>query len=270
MTTPIQFKPGDLLFRQGDASDCVLWVRSGEVEVLREVGDMSVLIGHVREGEWLGEMGVIETRPRSATARASHAGTAEVMSAQEFLDRVSSDATLARGLIQRLSIRLRTIEDKVAGDLLLSSHGPQADERTTTTAPGAAAPGAAIAEDAPITLTAQSDTLRARIGASPIAVGRLPFVVGRFPVRGEAPPPRPADLPIEDQQPFRLSRDHFMITRDQDRLFVSDLGSTLGTVVNGLAIGHNFMRDTAPLRRGDNRVIAGGLGSPFDFLLSVG
>ena len=265
MTTPVQFNQGDLLFRQGDPSDFVLWVRYGEVEVLREVRDISVLIGHVREGEWLGEMGVIESRPRSATARASRDGAAEMLTAREFLDRVSSDATLARSLIQRLSIRLRTIEDKVAGDLLLSSHGPQADERTAP-----AAPGTAIAEDAPITLTAQSDTLRARIGSSPIAVGRLPFVVGRFPVRGEAPPPRPADLSIEDQQPFRLSRDHFMITRDQDRLFVSDLGSTLGTVVNGQAIGHNFMRDTAPLRRGDNRIVAGGLGSPFDFLLSVG
>ena len=48
MTTLSQFKKGDLLFRQGDASDRVLRVRSGEIEVLREVGATSVLLGHVR------------------------------------------------------------------------------------------------------------------------------------------------------------------------------------------------------------------------------
>jgi hypothetical protein len=39
MTTLIQFKKGDILFRQGDASECVLRVRSGEIEILREVGE---------------------------------------------------------------------------------------------------------------------------------------------------------------------------------------------------------------------------------------
>ena len=74
MNTLSQFKKGDLLFRQGDASDHVLRVRSGEIEVLREIGIASVLLGHVRGGEWLGEMGVIEGRSRSATARAAADG----------------------------------------------------------------------------------------------------------------------------------------------------------------------------------------------------
>ena len=38
MTTLSQYKEGDFLFRQGDASDHVLRVRSGEIEILREVG----------------------------------------------------------------------------------------------------------------------------------------------------------------------------------------------------------------------------------------
>jgi len=95
MTTLSQFKKGDLLFRQGDASDRVLRVRSGEIEVLREVGATSVLLGHVRDGEWLGEMGVIEGRSRSATARAAADGEVEVLTARQFLERVSSDPALA-------------------------------------------------------------------------------------------------------------------------------------------------------------------------------
>lgn len=111
MNTLSQFKKGDLLFRQGDASDHVLRVRSGEIEVLREIGTASVLLGHVRGGEWRGEMGVIEGHSRSATARAAADGEVEVLTARQFLEQVSSDPATARDLILRLSIRERRGHD---------------------------------------------------------------------------------------------------------------------------------------------------------------
>jgi pSer/pThr/pTyr-binding forkhead associated (FHA) protein len=80
---------------------------------------------------------------------------------------------------------------------------------------------------------------------------------------------RRPDLLIEDEAPFRLSRHHFMIARSGDRVLVSDLGSTLGTMVNGRAIGHHFMKDAEPLHRGENHVVAGGWDSPFEFLVSI-
>ncbi|MFS2008679.1 cyclic nucleotide-binding domain-containing protein [Azospirillum sp. CT11-132] len=268
MANSMNFNAGEVLFRQGEVSSYVLWVRHGEIEILREHGDASVLIGHVRGGEWLGEMGVIEHRRRSATARASMDGTAEVLSAEEFLDRVSRDATLARDLIQRLSIRLRTIEDRITNDLLpeapnvaSSPAGVEGDE---------ALPDEIIPSNAPVALIARSDALRAWMGEARLSVERLPFVVGRAPTSGEAPPPRQPNLCIDDCKPFRLSRNHFMISRDENHLFINDLGSTLGTIVNGQAIGQHFMRDSALLRFGDNHLIAGGWGSPFDFTISVG
>ena len=219
MTTLSGFKKGDVLFRQGDASDRVLHVRLGDIEVLREVGAANLLLGHVRGGEWLGEMGVLESRERSATARAATDGEAEILTPQEFLQRVSSDPALAWDSILRLSVRLRTIEDKIAGDLL-----PFAHDRSPGAMLGARA-GAVIVEDAAISLAAGTDTLRARIGAAPIRVAKLPFLVGRLPVEGEAEPSRHPDLLIADEEPFRLSREHFMIARSDDRPFVSDLGA---------------------------------------------
>jgi CRP/FNR family cyclic AMP-dependent transcriptional regulator len=263
MTTLSKFKKGDLLLRQGDASDRVLRVRSGEIEVLREVGATSVLLGHVRDGEWLGEMGVIEGRSRSATARAAADGEVEVLTARQFVERVSSDPVLAHDLILRLSIRLTRIEDKIVGDLLHFAHDRSPDGA------GESASDTVIADDATISLAAQSDALRARIGAAPIHVAKLPFLVGRVPIEGNAQPLRRPDLLIEDEAPFRLSRQHFMIARSGDRVLVSDLGSTLGTMVNGRAIGHHFMKDAEPLHRGENHVVAGGWDSPFEFLVSI-
>jgi CRP/FNR family cyclic AMP-dependent transcriptional regulator len=258
-----QFSNGDILLRQGDPSDCVLRVRSGEVQVLREVGDASIVLGHVRSGEWLGEMGVIEHRSRSATARAASDGEVEVLSAGEFLQRVSGDPVLARDLILRLSVRLRDIEDKIAGELVSNAHSRSADgtERSE--------PDASPTDAAAVSLVAASDALRARIGAVPIRIARLPFVVGRVSVAGEKRPARPADLEIDDEVPFHLSRVHFMIAQCRDRLLVSDLGSALGTSVNGQLIGLHVASDAAPLEPGDNRILAGGMHSPFDFVVTI-
>ena len=88
-------------------------------------------------------------------------------------------------------------------------------------------------------------------------------------LEGNAQRLRRPDLLIEDEEPFRLSRQHFMIARSGDRLLVSDLGSTLGTMVNGWAIGHHFMKDAEPLHRGENHIVAGGKDSPFEFLVSI-
>ncbi|MGA9216491.1 MAG: FHA domain-containing protein, partial [Methylocella sp.] len=191
-------------------------------------------------------------------------GEVEVLTARQFLERVSSDPELARNLILRLSIRLRRIEDKIAGDVLPFAHDRSPDGT------GETASGTVIADDATISLAAQSDTLRARIGVAPIHVAKLPFLVGRVPVDGDAQPLRRPDLLIDDEEPFRLSRQHFMIARSGDRLLVSDLGSTLGTMVNGRAIGHHFMKDAEPLHRGENHIVAGGWNSPFEFLVSIG
>jgi len=61
-----------------------------------------------------------------------------------------------------------------------------------------------------------------------------------------------------------------MIERRDGSYYVSDLRSTLGTIVNGQSIGEHFRGDDAPLRAGENEVIAGGVDSPFVFSVFIG
>ena len=104
---------------------------------------------------------------------------------------------------------------------------------------------------------------------TPLGLGDRPFVVGRWPVAGEGLPPRQPDLMLDDTGPFRLSRNHFMIEQRHEAYHVRDLRSTLGTIVNGQPIGDRFCTDDVLLRAGENEVIAGGLGSPFIFSVSI-
>lgn len=105
---------------------------------------------------------------------------------------------------------------------------------------------------------------------TPFGLGDLPFVVGRRPVAGEEQPPYQPDLKLDDTPPFRLSRNHFIIEKRDGDYHVRDLRSTLGTIVNGEPIGDHFRTKDAPLRAGDNEVIAGGVNSPFVFSVFIG
>src|SRR6516165_12272332 len=78
------------------------------------------------------------------------------------------------------------------------------------------------------------------------------------------------NLKLDDTVPFRLSRNHFMIEKRDGNYYVRDLCSTLGTIVNGEPIGDHFRGDDAPLRAGENEVIAGGVDSPFVFSVFIG
>ena len=250
------FNKGDLLFRQGEPSDCVLRVDSGSVEILREIGDVKIVLGSVLAGQFVGEMGVIEKRQRNATARAMTDVDAEQFSVSEFFQRVSADPTMAAELMLRLSVRLREIEDKVADDLPRASATTKNQETSVR-----------LASTEPFFLQLSADTiaLRQRIGSQPIGVDKFPFVVGRRPRPGEKVPKRVPDLLLDDQEPFRISRQHFMIASVHRGLVVRDLNSALGTSVNGEPIGSHFRTDVAELRSGQNRLVAGGFDSEFAF-----
>jgi CRP/FNR family transcriptional regulator, cyclic AMP receptor protein len=254
------FNQGDILFRQGDPSDCVLRINSGSVKILREVGDITLVLGSVLAGQFVGEMGVIEKRPRNATARATTEVEAEQFSVPEFFQRVSADPTMAAELMLRLSVRLREIEDKVADDLPRASSMARNREALVQRA---------STEPLQLQLAADTLALRERIGTQPIKIDQFPFLVGRRPWPGEKVPRRVPNLLLDDQKPFRISRQHFAIASDHGGLVVRDLDSSLGTSVNGEPIGTHFRTDVAELKSGQNRIVAGGFDSDFAFTALV-
>jgi CRP-like cAMP-binding protein len=254
-----QFDKDQILFRQGDPSDFAILIHSGSADVLRHVGDESIVLGSVHAGEFVGEMGVLEGRPRSATVRAAAPVEAEVIERQAFLDRVAAEPELARKLLVRMSVRLRDVEDMLAR---MYAQGGEDVSRGEVVEVPAVAPS--------ITLRAATPGARAFVGAEPIAITRLPFTLGRQPADDEAPPVITPDLAIPEPGPYRLSRAHFSLIAQGGEVVVRDLASTLGTIVNDRAIGRDFTVDTARLRQGENTIVAGGKGSPSVFRVTLG
>jgi CRP/FNR family transcriptional regulator, cyclic AMP receptor protein len=258
--TCTHFAEGQVLFREGDPADCVFRLLSGAVDILRELDGDPILLGTVGAGQFIGEMGVVENRPRSATARAASEVEVEILTPTEFLDQIASSPRAARELIQRLSQRLREADDRIVSDETRSSRALATRKDADSQTAGASVSNAY--------LVAKNPWLQRQFRA-PLGLGHLPFVVGRGPVAREGLPPLQPDLKLDDTVPFRLSRNHFMIEQHDGSYYVHDLRSTLGTIVNGEPIGEHFRGDDAPLRTGENEVIAGGVGSPFVFSVII-
>ena len=258
--TRTHFAEGQVLFREGDPPDCVFRVLSGAVDVLREIDGEPILLGTVGAGEFLGEMGVVENRSRSATARAASEVEVEIFTPTELFDQIAGSPQAARELIQRLSQRLREADDRIVKDERRSG-------RPHETPTDADSPTALVPANNPY-LAAKDPWLQRQFDAK-LALTDLPFVVGRGPVAREGGPPLHPNLKLDDTVPFRLSRNHFMIERRDRSYYVHDLRSTLGTIVNGQPIGQHFRSDDAPLRAGENEVIAGGVDSRFVFSVLI-
>jgi CRP/FNR family transcriptional regulator, cyclic AMP receptor protein len=232
----------------------------GTVDIIREVDGDPILLGTVGAGQFIGEMGVVENRPRSATVRAASEVKVELLTPSEFLDQIAGSPQAARELIQRLSQRLREADDRIVNDERRSgqTQGTPKDADTRTT----------VASVNNAYLAAKNAWLQRQFH-TPLGLGDLPFIVGRGSAAGEGLPRLQPDLKLDDTVPFRLSRNHFMIEKRDGCYYVHDLCSTLGTIVHGEPIGNHFRGDDAALRAGENEVIAGGVDSPFVFSVFI-
>ena len=265
--TELQFAAGDLVFAEGSPSTFVLRVTGGEAEVFKTVDGQAVPLGRVKPGEYIGEMGVIRDLPRNASVRAPKDLSAERSGRDDFLERVSQDSAMALRLLTRLSERLTVVDQAYArATLAMAAAGVEAaaaEERPAADEPAGPAPAKSLS------LRAADPLLAAVLPGESLALKRLPFAVGRMPGPGEAAAVTPIDLLLDDSRPFRLSRAHFRIAEDLGGYRVQDLGSVLGTLVNGAPIGLHFGADAAPLWPGQNEVVAGGADSHFRFLLTI-
>ena len=255
------FAEGQILFREGDQANGVFRLLSGTIDVLRELDGDPILLGSVGPVQFIGEMGVLESRPRSATARAASEVQVEFLSPAEFLEQIAGSPRAARELIQRLCQRLREADDRIVDDERRSGRAHESREVVALN-------HTVVSPLNTVFLTAKNPWVQQQLQAR-FELSNLPFVIGRRPTAEEGSPLWQPDLTLNDVAPFRLSRNHFMIEQRDGAYHVRDLCSTLGTIVNGEPIGNHFRTDDAPLQTGDNEVIAGGLDSPFAFSVSI-
>ncbi len=88
-TRTVEFAAGQSVFEQGDSSDVVYVVESGEVDIVRVLADgWEELLNRVGPGQYFGELGPFLGFPRSASARAHTDVVLTAYAARVFRERV--------------------------------------------------------------------------------------------------------------------------------------------------------------------------------------
>ena len=97
------FKAGDVIFRQGDPAQELFIVQSGEVEIRRSNRVLETLPQY----SIFGEMALIDTAPRSATAIAASDARLVPVSEKQFLFLISNTPYFALNVMRVMARRLR-------------------------------------------------------------------------------------------------------------------------------------------------------------------
>ena len=117
---------GDVLFDAGDEPDSLYVVLSGRIAIAignRPFDHRESVIALMDEGDLFGEMGMLDTRPRSAGARALEASTVLQIPYEAVRTQLDSSTHLLWNVIRMLSQRLRAMDQALADSVFLDVTG---------------------------------------------------------------------------------------------------------------------------------------------------
>ncbi len=159
-----RFARGAMVVTEGDLSDALFVVRSGEVKVVL-IGDdgREVILNVLGVGEHVGELSLIDGRPRSAHVVATQPSSLLVLRRVDFRRQVEQSPQVAWGLMMELSRRLRQADGTIGSLVLLDVPGRVARVLLEHATPG---------EPATLAKPLTHQTIGQMIGASRETVSR--------------------------------------------------------------------------------------------------
>jgi CRP-like cAMP-binding protein len=108
-----EFAPGTVLFREGEPGKDMYVVQSGRVNVSKNAGDVEKILASLGPGEFLGEMSILNNKPRSATATCAERSKLLVIDAKTFEAMIRGNGEIAVRMIKKLADRLAEANEQI-------------------------------------------------------------------------------------------------------------------------------------------------------------
>jgi CRP-like cAMP-binding protein len=122
------FPKGSVIVFEDDPGDALYLVARGQVKVVLIGEDgREVILSVLGEGNFFGEMSLIDEKPRSATVIAMVDSIVLVLRREDFQTRLRTSPEIAIALLRELSRRLRRADEKIGSLVLLDVNGRLAD-----------------------------------------------------------------------------------------------------------------------------------------------
>ena len=110
MAETVFIPAGQLVLQEGEPGDALYVVLDGELEITKRQGGQDILLAVSRAGEFLGEMSLLEQRPRSASVRTLRESRLLVISQAAFQTLLSCSPSAPLTILHTLTSRLRNNE----------------------------------------------------------------------------------------------------------------------------------------------------------------
>ena len=118
------YPKNSVILFEDDPGDALYVVVTGLVKVVLIGEDgREVILSVLKEGDFFGEMSLIDDRPRSAHVIAMEDSSLVVLRREDFQHRIREAPGVALGMLKAMSRRLREADEKIGGLVLLDVNG---------------------------------------------------------------------------------------------------------------------------------------------------
>jgi len=119
-----RFKRGELIVEQGTKSNALFILLNGRARVLTaDTRGREVILAVLQNGDYVGEMSLIDNEPHSATVRAEVQTDMLVLGRNEFARCLPESSSLSYAILRGLVARLRSADRQIESLALLDVYG---------------------------------------------------------------------------------------------------------------------------------------------------
>jgi CRP-like cAMP-binding protein len=119
----LHYEAGEIIFSKGDIGDFLYIIISGKVQVLKEVNGKMESIAQIGEGEYFGEMALLNQKQRNATIRCLEPTKLIAMKKQDFQILITNFGNLKEHFQQTQNNRLMQEKQKLFRNQRITSIG---------------------------------------------------------------------------------------------------------------------------------------------------
>lgn len=107
-----KLEQGEVLFDEGDKGEVMYLIREGKIKITKGSGSDEKVLAVLKEGDFFGEMAIIDGSPRSAGAVAASPASLLVIDKDTFRSKIKENP-LIEYVLETLSRRLRTTDEQI-------------------------------------------------------------------------------------------------------------------------------------------------------------
>ena len=253
-----KYKAGEVIIEENDTGETAYTIEQGRVEITKEREGRKIHIAYLNAGETIGEMSMVDDKPRSATVTATEETTVREIHRDEFFKSLKTDPDVALNVLKILFERLRE------ANVTISQLQKEGVKLTQT--PEIKPKEESTKADVTVFLEGLTKKAVSALPENPFCINKFPFRIGRdsddlFAFN---------DLMISDSIPLQISRHHVSIIKQEGHIGVLDRGSTLGSLVDGKQLGgEGGIPDPLFFESSGGTLVLGDSQSPFRYKVLI-